>query len=103
MMADAAIARRARQVAETQFDRLALAEKLNQVLCRTVRDTGGVVPQAVGALAALRLDFGAVDVITDGESMSYILEVNTAPGLINETAEWYASRFADILGVELAS
>ena len=57
-----------------------------------------VVPQAVGAVAALGLDFGAVDVILHGTT-PYVLEVNTAPGLCDTTLEWYASHLGRLIGI----
>lgn len=51
---------------------------------------------AVAAVAAVGLDFGAVDVITNGES-AYVLEINTAPGLSGETTRVrYATAFTNI-------
>lgn len=49
----------------------------------------GVIPAAKAAVAALKLDFGAVDIITTKEGEVYVLEVNTAPGLGPLTLEWY--------------
>lgn len=49
-----------------------------------------VVNQAVRAIAALGLDFGGVDVIwNEREGKAYVLEVNTACGLEDRTAEKY--------------
>ena len=46
---------------------------------------------AVGAVAALSLDFGAVDIIyNEHENKYYVLEVNTAPGLEGTTLDKYA-------------
>jgi D-alanine-D-alanine ligase-like ATP-grasp enzyme len=42
----------------------------------------------------MNLDFGAVDIITDENQVIWVLEVNTAPGLIKSTAEAYAEVFA---------
>lgn len=47
---------------------------------------------AVGACAALGLDFGAVDIIwNERENKSYLLEVNTAPGLEGTTLINYST------------
>jgi hypothetical protein len=59
------------------------------IFCRT----GVVCPQyikeeAIAAVEALDLDFGAVDVI-DVAGRAYVLEVNTAPGLEATTLERY--------------
>jgi glutathione synthase/RimK-type ligase-like ATP-grasp enzyme len=47
---------------------------------------------AVHCVSALGLDFGAVDVI-ENKKGSWILEVNTAPGLEGQTLEVYRSAF----------
>lgn len=47
------------------------------------------------AVAALSLDFGAVDVLhNETDNRAAVLEINTAPGLDNHTAERYARAFA---------
>lgn len=52
--------------------------------------------EAVKAIEALGLDFGAVDVITRrGEA--WVLEVNTAPGMSGTNLETYATNFQRIL------
>ena len=43
--------------------------------------------QAVTAIAALGLDFGAVDMLRGEDGKVYILEVNTAPGVIKSGAQ----------------
>lgn len=60
-----------------------------------------VVPLAAQALAALRLEFGAVDIITSGPA-AYALEVNTAPGLGDETLAWYAQHLGHAIGLNPA-
>lgn len=49
--------------------------------------------EALGAIAALGLDFGAVDIITRGEE-AWVLEVNTAPGLSGTNMEHYVRNLA---------
>lgn len=53
--------------------------------------------QSVLAVAALDLDFGAVDVIENKKGV-YVLEVNTAPGLEGTTLEKYAEGFRENIG-----
>lgn len=60
-----------------------------------VRHDGHAVPPcvpsaAIQAVRALQLDFGAVDVIFNAKTnQAYVLEVNTAPGLVGTTIESY--------------
>lgn len=59
-----------------------------------VRDGIAVPPdahiQAIAAVRALGLDFGAVDVIwNEKQNKSYVLEVNTAPGIEGSTVTKY--------------
>lgn len=50
-----------------------------------------VLDQAVGALRASKLHFGAVDVIYNSKRKeAYVLEVNCAPGLVGSTIEDYS-------------
>lgn len=54
--------------------------------------------QALAAIAALGLDFGAVDVIWNNrEQRAYVLEVNTAPGLEGTTVEHYVQALGRIV------
>ena len=46
-----------------------------------------VVQSATGAVSALDLDFGAVDVLQGKDNKFYVLEVNTAPGVQNGTRQ----------------
>jgi glutathione synthase/RimK-type ligase-like ATP-grasp enzyme len=56
-----------------------------------------VLSEARGAVTALGLDFGAVDVIfNEHEGKAYVLEVNTAPGLEGQTIEDYATFFRSL-------
>lgn len=56
-----------------------------------------VVRQAVAAVEASGLDFGAVDVLVAAtrERTAYVLEINTAPGLVGTTVERYKEAFAN--------
>lgn len=49
---------------------------------------------AIAAIAALNLDFGAVDMIYNAKQNKYfVLEINTAPGLFGTTLEKYVEQF----------
>lgn len=53
-----------------------------------------VVDNAKAALLACNLDFGAVDIIYNrNRNRSYVLEINTAPGLEGQTVQDYADFF----------
>lgn len=55
-----------------------------------------VIEESAKAMAALGLDFGAVDVIWNNhQQRAYILEVNTAPGLEGTTLQNYANAFRE--------
>lgn len=55
--------------------------------------------EAIKAIEALGLDFGAVDVITRrGEA--WVLEVNTAPGMSGTNLETYANNFTRLMNGE---
>lgn len=50
-----------------------------------------IIQQAKKAISKLELDFGAVDVIfQEKDSRAFVLEINTAPGLVNSTVRDYA-------------
>lgn len=56
--------------------------------------------EAVNAISALDLDFGAVDLIyNEKENKSYVLEVNTAPGLFGTTLENYGKAIKSMMEV----
>ena len=64
-----------------------------------VKAPPSVEEQALKAIAALGLDFGAVDIIwNDKQQKPYVLEVNTAPGLEGSTVDDYARGFRDLIG-----
>jgi len=59
-----------------------------------------VLSNAIAAVKACGLDFGAVDVIyNDKQERAYVLEVNTAPGISTHTAEIYANAFRKHYGI----
>lgn len=64
------------------------------------RKSGYIYPKlaevGIRAVEALKLDFGAVDVIVDEHHKIYVLEVNSAPGLIERRADLYAEYFKKV-------
>jgi glutathione synthase/RimK-type ligase-like ATP-grasp enzyme len=69
------------------------------VFCRDNIDipNPAVGRESIAAMAALGLDFGAVDVIWNSHyKAAYVLEVNTAPGLEGETINKYANKIREL-------
>lgn len=65
------------------------------VFCRDIEPVlPEVLEESTKAVASLGLIFGAVDVGWHPEHGVCVYEVNSAPGVDNETALWYAQRFA---------
>lgn len=62
---------------------------------QTIEITEEMQIQALNAVQALNLDFGAVDMVIDKDTnVPYVLEVNTAPGISGEsTIEAYKNAF----------
>lgn len=53
--------------------------------------------EAIKAIEALGLDFGAVDIVYNrNKDTHYVLEVNTAPGLTGSTLDAYVAIFKDL-------
>lgn len=66
------------------------------VYCREdITEPDDLRAQALNAAAAVGLRFGAVDLIwNEKENKSYVLEINTAPGLVGTTLTKYIDAFA---------
>lgn len=55
-----------------------------------------IMSYSLGAIQAVGLDFGAVDVVyNESSDNAVVLEINTAPGLSGVTLEGYKQRFAE--------
>lgn len=68
------------------------------VYCReNVNASHRVRELAVEAVAALGLDFGAVDIMTIQSGAPFVLEVNSAPGLSESTGKIYAESLVTFL------
>ncbi len=48
---------------------------------------------SINAVLALGLDFGSVDIVRDVNNKLYVLEVNTAPGIVKTGVKKYANAF----------
>ena len=69
------------------------------VFCRDgVELPPGAADLSIAAVRALGLDFGAVDLIWNSlENRSYLLEVNTAPGLEGSTLDLYSNSLLELI------
>lgn len=68
------------------------------VYCRdNVALTPRIKQHAIEAVAACGLDFGAVDIMTLSSGKPFVLEVNSAPGLSETTANKYAEALVTFL------
>jgi glutathione synthase/RimK-type ligase-like ATP-grasp enzyme len=69
------------------------------VYCRDdLYEPAGLRPLALAAVASLDLVFGAVDIIwNEKEDKCYVLEVNSAPGLVGTTLESYGKAFRSFI------
>jgi hypothetical protein len=65
------------------------------VKCKNPFPNGSLAIPAVQAVAALGLDFGAVDVLMDPTGHFDVVEVNTAPGLNEQKASRYAKAMVE--------
>ena len=73
------------------------------VFTRTeVPEVPSIIRLAQAAVSALGLDFGAVDIIMF-EGRSYVLEVNTAPGLAGTTLVKYGNALRRLMGASVLS
>lgn len=57
----------------------------------------GIEKLAIGAIKALGLDFGGVDIVQGKDSKLYVLETNTAPGVGHGTAKLFAEQFKEMV------
>jgi len=59
-----------------------------------------LVDQAIKAVAAVGLDFGAVDCVLDASGKAWVLEVNSGPGLEGSAFDAYVAAFKKFLVAE---
>lgn len=62
----------------------------------------GLADQAIAAVAALGLQFGAVDCALDTEGTPWVIEVNTGPGLEGTAFKNYVAAFSDMINAVLS-
>lgn len=80
------------------FDRFVYSAERGWVFVREgATQVESVKQLAISAVRALGLDFGAVDVILI-DNVPYVLEVNTAPGLMGTTLIKYANAIRQFMG-----
>jgi glutathione synthase/RimK-type ligase-like ATP-grasp enzyme len=86
-------------IADTEFNKYIRSYDNGWVFCRDdIEDIAKVKEEAVKAVAALGLDFGAVDVLFTKKNKVLVIEVNTAPALQGQTIEAYKRAVTPLLG-----
>lgn len=91
--------RKRREVDNEDVDYKVRSHNNGWVFCRGgVEAPDSVVDNAIRAVNALQLDFGAVDVIwNQRQGQAYVLEINTAPGLEGETVVKYVNSILEVI------
>lgn len=91
--------RKKQEVANEEVDYQVRNHANGWVYCRdNLNPPPSVLSDATSAVAALGLDFGAVDIIwNEHQSTSYVLEVNTAPGLEGTTLTKYVEAIKGVM------
>lgn len=57
-----------------------------------------VIPTAMAVAKAFDMDFGAIDIIWNKHyNKATVLEINSAPGMVDSTAEWFVSAFKSVI------
>jgi glutathione synthase/RimK-type ligase-like ATP-grasp enzyme len=91
----------AKAFAQNGANMLIRSNKAGWKFRRVTKYPKDIVQESVKALAALKLDFGAVDCCIDASGKAFIIEVNTGPGLEGSTLDaWvtaFKSKIAEIL------
>lgn len=67
---------------------------------QNVDPSESVIHNSIAAVEAVGAVFGAVDVVMLEDGSASVLEVNTAPGLCNQTAEIYANKLVNYFNKE---
>lgn len=92
------VQKKARRDRPVNFNQYVRSYNNGWVFCREdAVDIPEVKAEAVKAVQALGLDFGAVDVIWTKKNKAVVLEVNCAPAMEGTTIEKYASVIADLM------
>lgn len=81
------------------FNKYICSNEMGWVFCRlNIKHIDPVKELGIKAVEALGLDFGAVDVVYH-EGTPYVLEVNTAPGVMGTTLKRYVNTFRGFVGL----
>jgi len=91
----------AKKIAADGANQLLRSNKLGWKFVRVKKVAKGLIDEGVKALAALGLDFGAVDCVTATDGTHYILEVNTGPGLTGTPFDAYVAALKKLIETEL--
>ena len=96
---DIQMKRKKREVENEEIDYQVRNHASGWVYCRdNLNPPESIRSDAISAVVALGLDFGAVDIIYNKhQDKSYVLECNTAPGLSGTTLEKYVQAFKNVI------
>jgi len=89
--------RQAKNAAQGGPNMMIRSNKMGWKFSRITKYDENLVKEAVKALKALGLDFGAVDCCIDPTGKAFIIEVNTGPGLEGTPFEKYIETFTKII------
>lgn len=91
------IERMAKKEAADGADMIVRSNKRGWKFSHVKKVDEALVEEAVKALKALNLDFGAVDCCIDINGTPYIIEINTGPGLEKTSFDTYVKMFKQVL------
>lgn len=93
--------KRSTETRPVNFNKYVSSSEMGWVFCKNnIEHIQAVKDAAIAAVRALGLDFGAVDIMYHAD-VSYVLEVNTAPGMMPSTLEAYVTKFNSLLGTNV--
>lgn len=93
--AETVLRRQASKFAQNGADRLVRSNRLGWKFVPAKKIDATLEKEAVKALKAIGLDFGAVDCCIDAAGKPWIIEVNTGPGLEDSTFKIWVTAFKD--------
>lgn len=94
--------RQAKKIAQDGANQLIRSNRLGWKFSHVTKFDKKLEAEAIKAVGALGLDFGAVDCCLDMENKPFIIEVNTGPGLEGSPFDAYVAAFKALIKEKLA-